>query len=321
MSRLAFGLLLAVLLPYPATADEAPDTGVVVSTDTLLHQGRTRPYRLLARADHDRARPAPLVLAVHGGGGTAEQFDRGTNGQFSREVVKRGWVVAFPQGVAKGWNDGRPLTSLRDRQRRGVDDVAFLGALIDHLHETHGIDTSRVYATGISNGGFMSFRLGLELSSKIAAIAPVTANLAKVHDGKKPVHPVGLLVINGTEDPLVPYAGGQVRVLGRNRGAIFSTDETMRRWAAFLGIEGAPATAPLPDADPQDGTRAFVSDWPAGGQGSHVRLVRVEGGGHTWPGGRPYLPQALVGRVCRDFDAVPLIFDFFEQHRQVQDSR
>jgi polyhydroxybutyrate depolymerase len=253
-------------------------------------------------------------LALHGGGGTAAAMDRSTNGQFGREAARRGWLVAFPQGVAKGWNDGRPLTSRRDRQRRGVDDVAFLGALIDRIHTTHGIDRSRVYATGISNGGFMSFRLGLELSAQIAAIAPVTANLARAHDGKRPDHPVGLLVINGTADPLVPYAGGHVRVLGRSRGAIHSTAETMRRWAAFNGCAGRPKATPLPDRTPRDGTRAYVHDWPSCATGAAVRLVRIEGGGHTWPGGRAYLPRFLVGAVCRDFEAVPLIFEFFARH-------
>ena len=307
---------LLLLAPFPAAADETPTPTVTVVEGMLAHGGRQRAYRLMTRSDHDKAKPMPLVLALHGGGGTAEGFDDATNHQFAAEVKKRGWLVVFPQGVAKGWNDGRPLTSLRDRQRRGVDDVAFLGALIDHLHATHGVDRSRVYATGISNGGFMSFRLGLELSDKLAAIAPVTASLAKVHDGKQPARPVGLLVINGTADPLVPYTGGEVRVLGRARGAIFSTDETVRRWAGFLGCTKIPTTQALPDAAPDDDTRPFASDWP-GCQGAQVRLIRIQGGGHTWPGGRPYLPEGLVGRVCRDFAAVPVIFDFFAQHRRV----
>jgi len=199
--------------------------------------------------------------------------------------------------------------------------VAFLAALIDHLHATRGIDRTRVYATGMSNGGFMSYRLGLDLSAKIAAIAPVCANLAKVHAGKRPARPVGLLAINGTKDPLVPYAGGYVKVLGRKRGAIFSVDETLRRWTAFNGCTKLPTTTALPDKAPRDGTRAWLTVWPACRRGAHVRQIRIEGGGHTWPGGTENLPRLLVGAMCKDFDAVPVIFDFFAKHRRTPAAR
>ncbi len=323
MARTTLALLVAAFLGgvvwgFVAEGKAEPRKAAVVLPETLAHQGRERTYRLLLPKGYDKAKPAPLVLALHGGGGTADGMDRSTGAQFAREADKRGWVVVFPQGVAKGWNDGRPLTSRRDKQRKGVDDVAFLGALIDHLHKTRGIDRTRVYATGISNGGFMSFRLGLELSARIAAIAPVTANLAKVHAGKRPTHPVGLLVINGTKDPLVPYAGGQVKVLGKARGAIFSTDESLVRWAALVGCGKAGKAVALPDTAPRDGARAYRQAWTPCGRGAHVELIRIEGGGHTWPGGQQYLPKLLVGTTCRDFDAVPVIFDFFARHRRVK---
>jgi len=314
---LVLALLVAVFLPAPRATDAAPLAPAVTLTETLHSGGRERTYRLVLPKGFDKAKPAPLVLALHGGGGTAEQFDRSTRGHFGREAQKRGWVVVFPQGVAKGWNDGRPLTSLRDRRRKGVDDVAFLSTLIDHLHATRGIDRTRVYATGMSNGGFMSYRLGLDLADKIAAIAPVCANLAKVHDGKRPARPVGLLAINGTKDPLVPYAGGYVKVFGRKRGAILSVDETLRRWTAFNGCTKPPTTTALADKAPKDGTRAYLVAWPACRKGARVRQIRIEGGGHTWAGGTQNLPRLLVGAMCKDFDAVPMIFAFFAKHRRV----
>lgn len=171
-------VLLAGLLGSPAPSEAATTT-----EHAFAHGGRKRTYRLITPSGHTKVKPVPLVLALHGGGGEAKQFDASTRGQFRREADKRGWVVVFPQGIAKGWNDGRPLDTPRARQRKGVDDVAFLAALIDQIHASHGIDRTRVYATGISNGGFMSIRLGLELSNRIAAIAPVTAQLQKVHTG------------------------------------------------------------------------------------------------------------------------------------------
>lgn len=311
-------LIAAVLCVSPALrpSDGAPLPRQRTVDETLTHQERQRTYRLILPKGFDETKPAPLVLALHGGGGVATSFDRSTNGQFAREADRRGWVVAFPQGVAKGWNDGRPLQSRRDAQRKGVDDVAFLSALIDHLHKTRGIDRSRVYATGISNGGFMSFRLGLELSDKVAAIAPVTANFAEVHDGKRPRLPVGLLVINGTKDPLVPYAGGQIKVLGKPRGAIYSTDETMRRWAAFNGCAKSPTKTPMRNKVKLDGARPWRHTWATCATKAEVQLIRVQGGGHTWPGGTQYLPKIVIGTTCRDFDAVPEIFTFFAKHRR-----
>lgn len=322
-SLLVCHVLPLVLVLAPAARAEPKPASVPAARmvrGTISHQGRKRGFYLRLPRGHDPKRRVSLVLALHGGGGTAEGLDRSTNGQLARGADKRGWIVCFPQGVAKGWNDGRKLVSFRDRQRRGVDDVGFLSALIDRIVRKHGADPTRVYATGISNGGFMSYRLGLDLSDKIAAIAPVAANLQKAHAQKRPRLPVGLLVMNGTKDPLVPYGGGFVLVFGRRRGAIFSTDETMRRWAAFDACKSASKPKPLPDRAKDDGARAFVTSWAGCTPGVEVMLVRVEGGGHTWPGGRPYMPRAVVGAVCRDFDAVPMMFDFFARHRRAQAS-
>lgn len=280
------------------------------------HQGRGRTYRLVVPKGHDPKVAVPLVLALHGGSGTAEAFDRSTNGQFVREADKRGWLVAFPQGIERQWNDGRKVDTLKGRRRAKIDDVGFLRAVIDRVHASHRIDRTRVYATGISNGGFMSIRLGLELSDRIAAIAPVTAQLQVVHADKKPAHPVGLMIINGTKDPLVPYDGGHVTVFGRKRGAILSTDATVARWRGFNGCATAAKPTPLPDKAPKDGTRTTVTRYTGCAKGAEVVLVRVEGGGHTWPGGRQYLGTRLVGIASRDFDAVPLMFDFFARHRR-----
>ncbi|MDJ0974380.1 MAG: PHB depolymerase family esterase [Planctomycetota bacterium] len=315
LAVLPLALLAVVLGPLAPTGTDVAHAATT-ETGSLLHQGRIRTYRVMLPKGHTKTKPAPLVLALHGGGGTAQAFDRQTNGQFGRETDKRGWVVVFPQGIAKGWNDGRKVNSRAARQRRGVNDVQFIAKLIDRIHARHGIDRSRVYATGISNGGFMSYRLALELSDRIAAIAPVTANLQKVHEAKRPAHPVGLLVINGTKDPLVPYDGGYVTALGTKRGAILSTDATIQRWVAFTGCKGEPTTTAIEDRAPNDRTKAKLTQYRTC-RGAEVALCKVEGGGHTWPGGRQYLGVAMIGRVSRDFDAVPLMFDFFARHRRV----
>lgn len=313
---LAVLLLLGPLAPAAPAGGPAEDGPPVARrAGRIEHGGRWRAWHALLPLNHDPGRPVPLVLALHGGGGSGVGFDAVTHGQFTREVARRGWVVAFPEGVANGWNDGRPLTGRRERARRGVDDVAFLSALIDHLRQTLGVDPERVYATGISNGGFMAIRLALDLSEKVAAVAAVTATLPRALAARVPTQPVGLLLANGTADPLVPYAGGEVRAFGRLRGAVFSTDETIARWRGWVGARQDARQVAIPDRDPHDGTRATLATWEAT-RGAAVARLRIDGGGHAWPGGRQYLPAARIGPVSRDLDLVPLLFDFFAAHRR-----
>lgn len=287
--------------------------GPDLDTRTLEHGGITRTYHLLPLADADTER-RPLVVALHGGGGRGDLLDRGTDGQISREAARRGWRIVFPEGVAKGWHDGRPAVSERDERRAGVDDVGFLAALIDHLVATESIDPARIYMMGISNGGFMTQRFALDGGGRIAAGAAVTAQVAEIWRDKKPRADVSMLWMNGTEDPLVPYAGGQVTVFGQARGAILSTDASVDWWARDLGC-AAPTSEALPDRDPKDETRVHRSARACRG-GLELVLYRVEGGGHTWPDGDQYLPRGMIGRVSRDLDGTAAIFDFFARHRR-----
>ncbi|MBE7485833.1 MAG: esterase [Polyangiaceae bacterium] len=287
-----------------------------LSTHAFEHNGLNRVYHLHVPKGHARNRPAPLVIALHGGGGTGEKFDWSTNGQVVREADARGWLVVFPEGVEKGWNDGRPPLARADRLRAGVDDVDFLSKLIERVDAEQGVDRARVYAMGISNGGFMSYRLAIDLADRIAAVGPVTASLQKAHEREKPERPVSVMIVNGTDDPLVPYGGGQVRVLGRDRGEVLSTDDTVKWWRKVNGCTLPAVVRTLPDADPDDGARVHVEAHEGCSEGSAVVLYRVEGGGHTWPGGAQYLPRGVIGGVCRDFDATRELFDFFAKHRR-----
>jgi polyhydroxybutyrate depolymerase len=167
-----------------------------------------------------------------------------------------------------------------------------------------------VYATGISNGGIFSHYLAAHLSARIAAIAPVVGGIADPPEAwLRPEQPVSVLMLQGTRDPLVPYRGGAVAF---GRGKIIDTEEAARRWAALNGGR-EPVREPLP-ADGKDRCGGLRTIYPGGRDGSEVTLVRLDGGGHTWPGGAQYLPQRLIGRVCRDFDATVLIWDFFKAH-------
>ncbi len=156
----------------------------------------------------------------------------------------------------------------------------------------------------------MSFRLACSLSDRIRAIAPVTASIPPAIlplCGSE--SPVSLAVLNGTDDPLVPYYGGQIRVFRQQRGEVLSTDETIRIWLTKNRCTPEHKVTALPDLT-KDGTRVTKTEYNQCGTGSKVVLYRIEGGGHTWPGGRQYLPVRLIGRTSRDINACDEIWSF-----------
>jgi polyhydroxybutyrate depolymerase len=178
-------------------------------------------------------------------------------------------------------------------------------------------DPKRVYVTGISNGAIMSYRLACELSHKITAIAPVDGNIpALLFPFCSPSRHVSVLAINNTDDPLVPFDGGEIR--GRlnrvNLGKVLSVDESIGFWVTRNGCSATPVYATMPDKDPGDGTTVKTRQYRNDNDGTEVILYTVEGGGHTWPGGLQYLPVKMIGKTSRDFDAVNIIWSFFKSH-------
>jgi polyhydroxybutyrate depolymerase len=299
LSLALWGAALVAMAPAPAAQEKTIATG-----------GRVRTYRLYAPHSLPKERPSPLVLVFHGGEGDGEGVERLTG--FDALADREGFLVAYPDGGGKHWNDGRENRDF-ETFREHVDDVAFVGALIDALSRDHAIDPKRIFATGISNGGIFSHYLAARLANRIAAIAPVAGGIAEpVRSRFRPEKPVSVLIIHGTEDPLVPYHGGGVR--RGTHGRVLDTDEAARLWVAADACSIQPSKNSLPEADPDDGCRVDRTRWTGGRNGTEVVLYTVQGGGHTWPGESQYAPRIAVGRVCRDFDATQVIWEFFKTH-------
>lgn len=290
----------------------AADREAIGATEqrTLQVGAVQRSYRLHVAKGLDAARPAPLLLVFHGGGGTPEQIER--ESRFSELADREGFVVAYPAGQRRGWNDGRGSEAIA-AQRDGNDDIGFVAALIDELSASLRIDPKRIYATGISNGAMFSHRVALELSPRISAIATVAGGLPQPLLARfDPQAPVSALIVHGTLDPLVPYGGGEVKVLARARGNVVGAEETARQWATRDGCGVTPLVQPV--ADRADGCTVTRLVYPNCGHATSVVLLRLDGGGHTWPGGSQYLPERLVGKVCRHVDGTALIWDFLQRH-------
>lgn len=276
----------------------------------FVFEGLERSYELYVP---ESLNPNPdVIFALHGGGGDPGKMMGLTYGAFDRLADKHGFLVVYPAGVDNQWNDGREVPDSRAHSEK-LNDTGFLLAIQDRLKQDYGI--RRTFFTGISNGGFMSFRMGCEYPERVDGIAPVTANLSVYLYDRCKATGVPLLVINGTEDPLVPYDGGFVEVLGKKRGAIRSTDDSIRFW---LKANGCAVPSDLNEAlsetidEKDDDTVAKILNFRCR---IPIELIRIEGGGHTWPSGLPYLFEFIVGRVSQEIDASFRIVQFFEMDR------
>ena len=263
--------------------------------------GLTRTYHVHLPPAASAGKPLPLVLALHGrlGDGAGQAKLSGFNAVADQE----GFIVVYPDGYQRSWADGRGTTPA---DNAGVDDVAFLGAALDAVMAKERVDATRVYVTGMSNGGFMTERLGCDLARRFAAIAVVAANFDQPLAARcAPSHPLPVLLIHGSDDPLVPEAGGLM-----DGEPVLSTADTVARWATLAGCGATPSGAQLPTLV-NDGTSVARSTYSGCQGGAQVVFYNVSGGGHTWPGGYQYLPASLIGKTSRNLDASATIWRFF----------
>lgn len=281
---------------------------------SLKWQDKDRLYRLHKPANLDTSRPVPLVLVLHGGGSNGRQTEFLTLNAWNELAGKEGFIVAYPDGIDSRWYDGRADPSI-PAQRKLVDDVGFLTALIDRLTSEFNIDPKRVFSTGISNGAMMSFRLGCEASDKIAAIGPVAGAMPEaLVPSCAPARPVSVIALSGVHDPLVPWSGGEIGIGRQKFGRVIPVPDSIRLWVEKDGCPSSAAVAEEPDTDPRDGTRVTRVAYSPCRDGSEVVLYSIDGGGHTWPGGLQYLPAFIIGRTSRDVDATQVIWEFFKAH-------
>lgn len=291
--------------PVAGGAGQSAETPI----HTMVHDGRERTYRIL-QSDEPAASPA-LVLGLHGGGGDGDQFCS-LGGGVSELIEERGFLMVCPDAVEGHWNDGREIDTYQ-AHREHVDDVGFLVALIERVTAEYGADPGRVYVTGASNGGMMTYRMACAAPESISAAATLIANMPADLDCNPP-EPTPILIINGTHDPLMPFAGGSVTFLRREMGTVLSTHATVEFWAASNGCEAGPIQEAVADRVARDGSIIIRRAYAECDQGARVVLYEVQGGGHTVPGGQQYAPRWLIGTVNRDLHAGRLVWDFFLSH-------
>ena len=276
-------------------------TGILSAQQTIngsiIHDGIEREYILYIPANYSGAESVPLVMNFHGYGSNA--YEQMFYGDFRPIADTAGFLVVHPQGTLhlgkQHWNVGGWTIGST------VDDVGFTGALIDSLSVEYNIDFTRVYATGMSNGGFMSFLLACQLGHRIAAIAPVAGSMTpETYNNCDPSHSTPVLQIHGTTDPVVSYSG-----------SIFSkpVETALQYWVTYNQCVSVPIITQMPDVDPEDGSIVEYHLYEGGNNQVSVAHYQVIDGGHTWPGSVIQLPE-----TNNDINASEKIWRFFSQY-------
>ena len=276
-------------------------------SEKMTVDGRERTYVLNLPPNYYTSKDFSLVIAMHGGGGDALQFESST--KLTEKSKTAQFIVVYPEGVkstgvlsARTWNAGNCCDYARDNN---IDDVNFIRQLIDKLISSYKINPKKVYATGHSNGGMMSYRLACELSNKIAAIAPNGCTMV-VTQACNPTHPMPILQMQSELDTKVPYKGGSGSGVGTS-GIIFpSMDFVLESWALKNICKTPTKTVTV-------NSNYTFTKWSNCGNNTTIQYYLTKDGGHAWPGGE-------AGSVIGDtpstvINANDLLWDFFQQYQ------
>lgn len=277
-------------------------------TSTLTVGDLNRSYLVHVPPNYDSKKPTPVVLAFHGGGGNADSMVVFSG--LNKKADAAGFIVVYPNGTGRlenrllSFNGGNCCSYAMNNK---IDDVEFTRKLLDDLAKSANIDPKRVFATGMSNGGIMSYLLASELSDRIAAIAPVGGPMGT--ETCNPKRPVSVIHFHGTDDEHAPFKGGKGK--GVSGTEFYSVEHSIQAWVKANGCELEPVVTKFTDTA-KDGTTVTRKTYGGGKDGSEVVLVVIEGGGHTWPGQEPRLKA--LGKSTKNISANDLMWDFFVKH-------
>ncbi len=253
----------------------------------------------------------PLLIALHGGGGSGRSIMLHSN--FNYISDRERFIVLYPNGIKRHWNDGRKK-KVYYAHRKNIDDVGFISKLMDFFIEKFNADRDRIYVVGMSNGGLMTFKLTCEIPEKITAIATVSASMSvNLVKNCKKNFPLPVLLINGTEDSIIRWGGGEIRFFGYGLGEVIAIPDLVNYWIKRNGCDVIFKKRYLPDKDSGDGTKVYVRRFLNSKTEIEVLQYVIEGGGHSWPGGFRYMPEFLTGKICRDIDGGEVIWNFFKR--------
>jgi len=313
--RIAWALLALTVVSCASSgsstrkASDEPE----VKSFVFKHEGIVREVAVFDPRATPEGAPRPMVIVLHGGLGDDDDTVTLSFGKLDALAAEDDFLVAYPTGIGGHWNDGRGLQRYV-AQRDRVNDVGFLSKLIGDITEKRNIDAEAVFVVGVSDGAMMAHRFACErgklLQAFVAVVGSMPYNVAR-RASRCTEQPVSALLINGTEDPIVPWEGGTVRFGGEELGRVLPVERTFSFWMRHNECKDVQVSM-LPDFDPGDGTRIERRKAVGCQQGTKVELFAVQGAGHTWPSGWQYLPEAMVGPLSSDIDAAVAAWRFFQ---------
>ena len=292
---IAAALLAAMSVPVSA-AQRTDGSSVSRSTGRIVVDARARTYTLLRPIGTPAGARLALVVLLHGGYGDGAGAI--TQGNWEGAAARAGFMVVAPDGVGRAWNAGGCCGT---PQARGVDDVKFVRTLVGDLSRRYRIDAARVYATGMSNGAMMSYRLACEAADVFAGVAPVAGTLFTTC---RPSRPVSLLHIHGLADQNVPFEGGVgPKAAQRNPPSYPPVRSGVLAWATTDGCGTSTTTT----------ARLVTTErWATCRAPTAVELITIADGGHSWPGGQRL--SVILDPPSQALDATSVIWSFFAAH-------
>ncbi|MFH1210847.1 MAG: PHB depolymerase family esterase [archaeon] len=280
---------------------------------STVHGGFTRYYKVHIPTGYNESTKTPVVIYVHGGGGDVRAaYMDGLDKMSDRQ----GFILAVPEATGEvkyghlrgSWNGGKWAGG---ECCGNADDVGFISKMIGEIEGKFNVDEKRVYATGISNGGLMTNRLGCELADKIAAIATVAP--AALMSDCAPLRPVSVMDIHGTADPANPPDGSEPRSIFKEGASPFGM--SYKRMTPYQVVDAWKEINRCTDKKilGYENGDAKCTVFNECSDGVEVELCMVDGMGHTYPSGSQYLSSSLVGSVSYDI-SFDQIWEFFEKH-------
>lgn len=268
--------------------------------------GFKRTYRVYTPENYNSSQTYPLVFVLHGRFGNGKNVDKFTI--FDHAADANQMIAVYPDGYKRSWVDDRNAGPAAEK---GVNDINFFNQLLDRLIADYPVDEERVYACGMSNGGFMSFSMACHMSDRIAAVAGVTGNMTPGADVYcADAAPTGVLLIGGVDDDISPYEGGTI---SSNTEAM-GFPATFDFWVNKNNCIDAVQDSVWADLDPNDGTTVITHSHFNCDSSVQTILYEIQGMGHTWPSGNRAFKEKTTGVQSLEINASMVIAEFLLQH-------
>jgi len=303
-------VIILVLSLFPGCVKESGLSKGITTEESIEYDGLIRTYRLYIPSSYNST-PTPLVIVLHFGGGNAVIIEQVT--EMTEKAEQEGFIVVYPNGTGRAenrfltWNAGFCCGYAVEHS---IDDVGFIGALIEHLQEELVIDASRIYVTGFCNGAALTYRIGAELSDIVAAIAPVAGSIGEVTDSvwriPEPANPVSVIIFHGVHDGYIPYEGG----VTKNGARVASVAQSVSFWVEHNNCDSVPEKTVSESGN-------IAVDTYSQNNGTEVVLYTILNGGHAWPGGKKFRGG---DEPTQEISATDIIWEFFENHPKTKNN-